>query len=115
MINNKRTIPVLSIILYGLAAIMLLAAISILMTALAFNRSSGNTMGPLLEAYGPVAGLLVELLKSAVGILGVVFAGMVMTMSALLFTAGQLLIYSNNLTARVAVVEAQLEALKKPE
>ena len=113
--NHKRTIPTLSVILYGFAAVMLLAAISILLTALAFNRTSGSSMPQLLEAYGPVAGLLAELLKSSVGILGIVFAGMVMTMSALLFTAGQLLIHSNNLSQRVAVLETKLDALTKPE
>jgi len=40
---------------------------------------------------------------------------MVMTMSALLFTAGQLLIHSSNLSQRVAVLETKLDALTKPE
>jgi hypothetical protein len=109
--KNNRALPVFSVILYGLAAVFLLVAVSILLTTFGFNQPSSGSMSGLLEAYGPDEGMLVGTVKSVVGMLGVFFAILVLTVSALLFTAGQLLAHSNRLSQRLNALEAQLAAL----
>jgi hypothetical protein len=111
--NNNRAKPILTWILYGLAVITLVAALWLLFTAIGFNRTSSSALETLLDAFGPVAGLLAEMLNTAVAIIGLVFSGLALTISALLFTAAQLLIYSTNLTKRVTDLESKLSALEK--
>lgn len=107
--KRSSTIPILSYVLYGLAILTFLAAIWLLFTALSFNLQGGSPLQDLLIAFGPVAGLLAKMVNNAVAIVGLVFAGLAFTISALLFTAAQMIIHFMRLSERVEALESKLE------
>jgi hypothetical protein len=111
--NRNRSTPILSFLLYGFAVVTLFAAIWILFTSLNFRNDVVSSMKQILETLGPVAGMMADMLNTAVSILGMVFAGLVLTISGLLFTAARMLIYSNTLSNRIAQIETKLETIQK--
>jgi hypothetical protein len=113
--QKKKTTPALSFLLYGLAIITLFTALWLFFSAFDFFRSAGPRMEAMLTAFSPDAGLLANLLNHAVSILGLVFAGLALTVSALLFTAAQLLTQTTTLSERLNTFELELQKLKRPE
>jgi hypothetical protein len=109
--NEKSGVPILSIVLYALAILMLLAAGYVFINALGFSRAAADHINGLSQTLGPVAGLLADGMNRAAGILGVLLAGLVLTVSALLFTAGQMLIHERTLSNRIKALEKRLSEL----
>ena len=110
--DRKRSSPILTFLLYGLAVITLFAAIWILLTSLSFRNDTVSSVNQLLDPLDPVTGMLANMLNTAVSILGMVFAGLVMTISGLLFTAARMVIYSSKLSDRMADIESKLETIQ---
>ena len=111
--NAKKSSDILSIVLYVLAAVTLIAAIYFLIGSFGFIHKASESMQALLTAFGPVAGLLVELVRNSISTISIVFVVLTFIVSALLFTAAQILVRSSELRKKVDELETRLSELEK--
>ena len=111
--NSKKPLHILSVILYILAATMLLAAIYILFYSFGFIRNAGESLQILLTNFGPVAGMLVDLLRNAISTISTLFVVLTFLVSALLFTAAQITVRFSELRGKVDDLESKVNELEK--
>ena len=111
-IPTKKTSSTLTLVLYGLAGLVLMAAIFIMIYALTFRSGAEASLTLVRSAFGPIVSRMIDLTIGGIQSAGMLFSGLVFAISALLFATGKVTSRNSHLSKDLAELEARVAALE---